>query len=83
MEKHYAFIKDGRVHNVAVFAAENQELADRIVQEQGYDLAVWVGEDKPITHSTYDGVSFASPTEEYLISIGDIIVQKETEVTQE
>ena len=34
MELYYAFIKDGRVANVAVFAEENQELADIICNEK-------------------------------------------------
>lgn len=70
MEKHYAFIKDNRVVNIAVFSSEDRELADRIAQEQGYDDAIWVGEDKPVMWSTYDGVFFTPPTDEYLISIG-------------
>lgn len=70
MEQHYAFIKDNRVLNVAVFAEQNEELADRIAQEQGYDDAVWVGTDRPAIYSSYDGTSFTPPTNEYLISIG-------------
>ena len=70
MEQHYAFIKDNRLQNICVFATQDEELADRIAQEQGYDDAVWVGEDRPVKYSSYDGTTFTDPTEEYLISIG-------------
>ena len=70
MEQHYAFFKDNRVANIAVFGFKDEELADRVAQEQGYDDAVWVGEDKPVMFSSYDGTSFTPPTNEYLISIG-------------
>jgi len=72
MEQHYVFLKDNRVVNIAVFASKDEELADRIAQEQGFDDAVWVGEDKPAMWSTYDGITFTQPTYEYLISIGVI-----------
>ena len=61
MEKQYAFIKDSIVVNVAVFAEENQELADTIVTEQGYDLAVWCGTDAITMGSTWDGKNFIAP----------------------
>jgi hypothetical protein len=70
MEQHYAFIKNNRVENIAVFALQDEELADLVAQEQGYDDAVWVGEDRPVKYSSYDGTTFTDPTEEYLISIG-------------
>jgi hypothetical protein len=70
MEQHYAFIKDNRVMNIAVFASQDEQLADAVAQEHGFDDAVWVGSDKPILYSTYDGVVFTPPTNEYLISIG-------------
>jgi len=70
MEKHYAFIKNNIVENIAVFASQDEELADRVVQEQGYDDAVWVGTDTPAKWSTYNGSIFTPPTNEYLISIG-------------
>ena len=80
MEQHYVFIKNNRVENIAVFASQDEALADRVAQEQGYDDAVWVGKTIPAMWSTYDGTSFASPTEEYLISIGIINpVVEETE----
>lgn len=74
MEKHYAFIKNNRVVNVAVFAEQDEALADSVAQSQGYDDAVWVGETIPVMFSYWDGSSFTEPTEEYLISIGVITV---------
>ena len=70
MEQHYVFLKDNRVANIAVFASQDEALADAVAQEHGFDDAVWVGEDKPVMWSTYDGTTFTSPTDEYLISIG-------------
>lgn len=70
MEQHYAFIKDGRVANIAVFAEQNEELADMVAQEQGYDDAVWVGSDIPAMFSSYDGQKFIAPTLDYLYEIG-------------
>jgi hypothetical protein len=72
MEQHYAFIKDNRVLNIAVFASQDETLADAIAQEQGYDDAVWVGENLPTKWSSYDGKTFTEPTQDYLISIGVI-----------
>lgn len=70
MEQHYAFIKNNRVMQVAVFASQDETLADAIAQEHGFDDAVWVGETKPAMWSTYDGTTFTAPTDEYLISVG-------------
>ncbi len=70
MEQHYVFIKNNRVENIAVFASQDKTLADRVAQEQGFDDAVWVGEDRPAMWSTYDGTTFTAPTDEYLVSIG-------------
>lgn len=70
MEQHYAFLKDNRVVQIAVFGSQDEELADRVAQEHGFDDAVWVGEDKPVMFSSYDGTTFTAPTDEYLISIG-------------
>jgi hypothetical protein len=70
MEQHYAFLKDNRVENIAVFALQDEELADRVAQEHGFDDAVWVGSTIPCMWSTYDGTTFTPPTDEYLISIG-------------
>jgi hypothetical protein len=70
MEQHYVFLKNNRVENIAVFASQDEALADRVAQEQGYDDAVWVGTEVPAKWSTYDGTTFTPPTDEYLISIG-------------
>jgi hypothetical protein len=70
MEQHYVFLKNNRVENIAVFASQDEALADRVAQEQGFDDAVWVGEDKPVMWATYNGTAFTPPTDEYLISIG-------------
>ena len=81
MEKHYVFLKNNRVENIAVFASQDEALADRVAQEQGYDDAVWVGTDVPARWSTYNGTTFTPPTDEYLISIG--IMNPSTEATNE
>ena len=70
MEQHYVFIKNNRVKNIAVFASQDEALADAVAQEHGFDDAVWVGSNPPAMWSTYDGTEFTLPTEEYLISIG-------------
>ena len=76
MELHYAFIKNDRVKQIAVFASQDEALANRIVQEQDYDNAVWVGENIPALHSSYNGTTFTAPTLDYLYEIG--IVQENT-----
>ena len=70
MEQHYVFLKDNRVANIAVFASQDEALADAVAQEHGFDDAVWVGEDKPAMWSTYDGTTFTAPTLDYLYEIG-------------
>jgi hypothetical protein len=80
MELHYAFLKDNRVVEVAVFASQDQELANRIAEEQGFDAAIWTGETVLTKWSVYDGISFIPPTEEYLISIG--VTEAMPEVTK-
>ena len=79
-EQHYVFLKNNRVVNSAVFASRDEELADRVAQEQGYDDAVWVGEERITLWSSWDGNSFTPPTEEYLISIGVITPVEDREV---
>ena len=69
MEQHYVFLKNNRVANIAVFASQDETLADAVAQEQGFDDAVWVGSQLPAMWSTYDGTTFTEPTLEYLISI--------------
>lgn len=70
MEQYYVFLKGNRVANIAVFVSPDEALADAVAREQGYDDAVWVGVDRPVMFSTYDGITFTPPTNEYLISIG-------------
>jgi len=70
MEQHYVFLKDNRIEQVAVFATQDEALADAVAIEHGFNDAVWVGENKPAMWSTYDGTTFTPPTNEYLISIG-------------
>ena len=73
MEKHFVFLKNNRVVQIAVFAEQNEELADSIAHEQGFDDAVWIGDaPTPIMWSEYNPIdnSFTAPTDEYLISIG-------------
>jgi hypothetical protein len=70
MEQHYAFIKDNRVANIAVFASQDEALADLVAHEHGFDDAVWVGENTPSMWSTYDGTTFTAPTIDYLYEIG-------------
>ena len=66
-------MKDNRVEQIAVFASQDEELADRIAQEQGYDDALWIGENPtPARWSLYDPIAqtFTDPTLDYLYSIG-------------
>jgi hypothetical protein len=70
MELHYAFLKNNRVGQVAVFASQDEALADAVAQEQGFDDAVWTGETAPTMWSTYDGTTFTEPTLDYLYEIG-------------
>lgn len=70
MEQHYVFLKNNRVMNIAVFASQDEELADRVAQEQGYDDAIWVGDNKPKMFSTWDGAYFIEPTLDDLYTLG-------------
>ncbi len=70
MEQHYVFLKNNRVMNISVFASQNEELADRIAQEQGFDDAVWVGNNKPVMFSTWNGTVFTDPTLDDLYALG-------------
>jgi len=79
MEQHYVFLKNNRVANIAVFASQDEALADAVAIEHGFDDAVWVGTDNPAMWSTYDGTTFTPPTDEYLISIGIMQPPVETE----
>ena len=81
MEQHYVFLKDNRVEQIAVFASQDEALADAVAREHNFDDAVWVGETIPVMWSTYDGTTFTPPTDEYLISIGIMnpVVEEPTE----
>jgi hypothetical protein len=70
MEQHYAFIKNNRVAQIAVFASQDEALADAVANEHGFDDAVWVGENIPMLNSSYDGSIFTKPTLDYLYEIG-------------
>jgi len=70
MEQHYVFLENNRVAQVAVFASQDEALADAVAQEHGFDDAVWVGTDAPAMWSTYDGTTFTPPTLDYLYEIG-------------
>ena len=73
MEKHFVFLKDNVVEQIAVFASQDEELADSIAHEQGYDDALWIGEDPvPTRWSTYNPTTktFTEPTLDYLYEIG-------------
>lgn len=74
MEQHYVFIKDNRVAQIAVFASQDELLADAVAHENGFDDAVWVGENTPSMFSFYDGTTFTEPTPQYLHSIGVLSV---------
>jgi len=82
MEKYYAFLKDNRVQQVAVFSSQDEKLANLIKEEQGYDNFVFIDENPPDVWSTYDGSVFTKPTDEYLVSIG-VLTLLEPEVTDE
>lgn len=74
-EKHYVFLKDNRVENTLVFAEQNDDLATRICDEQGFDSFIWLNDaETPARWSTYDGTTFTEPTPQYLYSIGILSV---------
>lgn len=83
MEQHYAFLKNNRVENIAVFASQDEALADAVAQEQGFDDAVWVGSDIPTMWSTYNGATFTAPTDEYLFSIGVLSIMPPSDEERE
>ena len=70
MEQHYVFIKNNIVEQIAVFASQNEELADAVAREHGFDDAVFVGENTPMLFSSYDGETFTEPIEDYLYERG-------------
>ena len=70
MSVHYAFIKNNRVEDIYTFAAEDQKTANDVIATFGYDSAVFVGDNIPAKHASYDGTTFTAPTLDYLYSIG-------------
>ena len=75
-EKHYTFLLNNRVVNTAVFAEQDDELADRVCTEQNYEKAIWLDDkETPAMWSSYDGKSFTPPTQDYLISIGVLALE--------
>jgi hypothetical protein len=80
MEQHYVFLKDNRVQQIAVFASQDEALADAVAQEHGFDDAVWVGSTTPAMWSSYDGENFTEPTLDYLYEIG--IVSENTAMVE-
>jgi hypothetical protein len=85
MEKHFVFLKDNRAIDFAVFASQDEKLADSIAQEQGYDDALWIDE-APVPHkwATYDPATgeFTEPTLQYLYSIGVYPVDPDAPVVE-
>ena len=79
-EQHFAFIKNNRIVNIAVFATKDETLADAVAKENDYDDAVWVGTDIPVMWSTYDGKKFTLPTQDYLYEIG--VAQENTKMIE-
>jgi hypothetical protein len=69
-EQHYVFLKNNVVEQIAVFASKDEELADAVAIEHGYDDAVWVGENTPVVFSSYNGKTFTEPTLDYLYERG-------------
>lgn len=79
MELHYVFIKNNRVEEIAVFAEQNEDLVNKIIQEKEFDSAIWVGETTPEKYSLWDGENFISPTPEWLFENGYIAALPDTE----
>lgn len=82
-EKHYTFLKANRVENTLVFAEQDDELAQRICDERGFDSFIWLDEKPtPSRWSTRDEATgeFTEPTSDYLISIG-ILEKQPTDPT--
>jgi hypothetical protein len=80
MSVNYAFIKNGRVAEVHLFAAEDEKTANDVLETFGYDSAVFVGQNPPAKYSTYDGTIFTDPTQDYLISIGAVVLIEEENI---
>lgn len=85
MEKHYTFIKNNRVVNTLVFTEQNDELAQSICNEQGYDKFIWLDEAEVphiwAEHNPIDN-SFTEPTPQYLYSIGVLSVDPDAPIEE-
>lgn len=79
MEKYYAFLKNNRIVQVAVFESQDEHLAAQIAAENGWEDAIWTGEQCPGMYSLWNGTSFEAPTPEYLVSIGVLSELSKTE----
>jgi hypothetical protein len=69
-EKFYALIKDNHAYDIVVFAERNDEFANQIAEEKGYEKAVWCDDVAPTRYSSYDGENFIPPTNEFLVQVG-------------
>lgn len=84
MEKHYTFIKAGHVENTLVFAKQNDELAQTICNENGYDSFVWLDEaEVPHRYASYENGVFTEPTPQYLYSVGVLSVDPDAPVVEQ
>jgi hypothetical protein len=75
IEEHpHAFIKNGVVTDIAVFAedAHGSELLETVKTDKGADTVVSLCDHGSVPHlySTWDGTTFTAPTLDYLYSIG-------------
>lgn len=73
MEKHYTFLTGNRVVDNLVFAEKDDELAQRICNEKGYEQFMWMNDAKiPVLWSTYSVArkEFTGPTNTHLQFLG-------------
>jgi hypothetical protein len=71
MEKHYVFLINNKVANILVFAEQDDEFAQRIAEEKGYDAFVWIADaTMPSPYATYNGSEFVELTEEEMFALG-------------
>lgn len=57
----YAFIKDNKVVNIAVFDDPTEELLQKFKEESNVDLLISLKDKKVILGSTWDGQDFIDP----------------------
>lgn len=71
MMKHCIFLdKNSRVVNVADFDSEDQELAQRITEEQGHEVFQF-SDDNVQLYSIWDGTKYNPPTEEFIAKFNE------------